>query len=204
MLFLTVLFSITPAKAAFSSFVIPGSGDYLMGNKNRGICFMVAEAAIWLTYFDSKAEEDKKDRISRNFAALYASANLRNEDEDYFNAMEDFLTNVDYNETVKEEARRLYPDTLDVEVMADRVQLRKQYIEANSYTGSDAWHWRSIELEERYRDVRRDKRRLDQKATNMIGLAVANRAVSFLTTYFFGRRVSLEIKKNEIEMGFHF
>jgi hypothetical protein len=204
MFFLTILFSITPAKAAFSSFVIPGSGDYLMGDKKRGICFMAAEAAIWLTYFDSKAEEDKKDRISRNFAALYASCNRGNEDEDYFNAMEDFLTNVDYNEMIKEKARNEYPDTSDAEVMVDRIQLRKEYIEANSYTGPDAWDWRSLEIEDRYRDMRRDKRGLHQKATNMIGLAVANRAVSFLTTYFFGSRVSLEIKDKEIEMGFRF
>jgi hypothetical protein len=204
MLFLSILFSITPAKAAFSSFVIPGSGDLLIGDKNRGICFMVAEAAIWLTYFDSKAEEDKTDRISRNFAAYYASANIGNRDEDYFNAMEDFLTNIDYNETVKEKARRLYPDTLDAEVMHERIELRKQYIEANSYTGSDAWKWSSVELENNYRDMRRNKRKLGERATNMIGLAVANRMVSLFTTYFFGRRIFLEIKENEIEMGFNF
>jgi len=200
MLFLTILFSITPAKAAFSSFVIPGSGDYLQGDKTRGICFMVAEAAIWFTYFDSKAEKDKHDRISRNFAAFYASCNLNNGNEDYFSAMEDFLTNLDYNETVKEQARRLYPDTSDIGVL----QARRQYIEANSYTGPDAWNWRSRELGDNYRDMRKDMRRLNQRATNMIGLALANRAASFLTTYFFGKRVSLEIRDNEVEMGFHF
>ncbi len=204
MLLLTILFSITPAKAAFSSFVLPGSGDYLMGDKERGLCFMVAEAAIWLTYFDSKTQENKRDEISRNFVALYATANLSNEDEDYFNAMEDFLTNIDYNESVKEEARRLYPDTLDAEVMQDRIEARKEYIEENSYTGSDAWDWQSGELEDNYRDMRRDKRRLSQRATNMIGLAVANRVVSLFTTYFFGKRISMEIKDKEIKVGFKF
>ena len=204
MFFLSILFSITPAKAAFSSFVVPGSGDWLMGDKKRGICFMAAEAAIWLTYFDSKAEEDKANRISRNFASFHASANLSREDDDYFNAMEDFLTNIDYNETVKEEARRLYPDTLDVLVMQDRIESRRRYIETNSYTGSDAWEWGSRELANNYRDIRKDKRRLSQRATNMVGLAVANRVASLFTTYFFGKRVSLEIKENEVEMGFHF
>jgi hypothetical protein len=204
MLFLSILFSITPAKAAFSSLVVPGSGDWLMGDKKRGICFMVAEAAIWLTYFDSKAEEDDKDRISRNFAAFYASANLGRDDDDYFNVMEDFLTNIDYNETVKEEARRLYPDTLDAELMQDRIEARRQYIEANSYTGSDAWEWSSWKMTNNYRAIRKEKRSLGQKATNLVGLAVANRVVSLFATYFFGRRISLEIKENEVEMGFHF
>lgn len=165
---------------------------------------MAAEAAIWFAYFDNKTQANKKDGISRNFAAFYASCNLSNEDDDYFNAMEDFLTNIDYNETVEEQARRLYPDTLDVEVMQDRIEARRQYIEANSYTGSDAWDWRSSELKDNYRNIRRDKRKLSQKATNMIGLAVANRAASFLTAYFFGKRVSVKIRDNEVEMGFHF
>jgi hypothetical protein len=204
MLFLTILFSITPAKAAFSSFVLPGSGDLLMGDKSRGICFMVAEAAIWLNYFNSNAQGEKKGEISRNFAAYYAAANLDNQDEDYLDAMEDFLTNMDYNEYVKEEARRMYPDTLDSEVMLERVESRRQYIEENSYTGSAAWDWGSLEIENKYRDIRKEKRSFEQMATNMVGLAVANRVVSLFTTYFFGKRVSVEIKENEIEMGFNF
>ncbi len=201
MLFLAILFSITPAKAAFSSFVLPGSGDWLVGDKSRGICFMVAEAAIWLTYFNSKTQVEKKDEISRNFAAYYASANPGNQDENYFEAMEDFLTNIDYNEYVKEEARRRYPDTLDLE---EKIESRKKYIAENSYTGSDAWNWRSLEIENQYRDMRREKRSLKQRATNMVGLAVANRVVSLFTTYFFGKKVSVEIKENEVEMGFNF
>lgn len=204
MLFLSILFSITPAKAAFSSFVIPGSGDWLMGDKKRGSCFMVAEAAIWLTYFDSKREASKLDKRSRNFASFYASANLNNQDENYFYAMEDFLTNLDYNETVKEEARKLYPDTLDAAVMQERIAQRRQYIENNSYVGSDAWQWQSAELANNYRDIRKGNRKSLQKATNMVGLALANRVGSFFTTYLFGKRVSVEIKQKEVEMGFHF
>jgi hypothetical protein len=204
MLFLTILFSITPAKAAFSSFVLPGSGDWLMGDKGRGVCFMMAEAAIWLSYFNNKAQGEKNDEISRNFAAYYASANLNNQDEDYFDAMEAFLTNMDYNENVKEEARRMYPDTLDSAVMLERIEARKRYIEENSYTGSDAWDWKSLEIENQYRDIRKEKRSFEQMATNMVGLALANRVVSLFTTYLFGKRVSVEIKENEIEMGYNF
>jgi hypothetical protein len=204
MLFLTILFSITPAKAALSSFVIPGSGDILLGDKKRGSCFMLAEAAIWLTYFNKNSAADKLDSRAKNFAYYYASANSAIEDDDYFRAMEDFLTNLDYNETVKEEARRLYPDTLNTEVMQERIEQRKEYIEENSYIGSSSWEWQSRETADVFREMRRDKRATLQTASNMIGLAVANRTISFFTTYFFGKRVSVEIKQNEIEMGFRF
>jgi hypothetical protein len=204
MLFLTILFSITPAKAAFSSFVLPGSGDMFLGDTKRGSCFMLTEAAIWLTYFSKNNEANKLDLRSKNYSYCYASANSAREEDDYFRAMEDFLTNIEYNETVKEEARRLYPDTLNVEVMQERIEQRKEYIEENSYTGSDSWEWQSRENADAFREMRRGKRATLQTASNMIGLAVANRAVSFFTTYFFGKRVSVEIKQNEIEMGFRF
>jgi hypothetical protein len=204
MLFLYILFSITPAKAAFSSFVIPGSGDLLLGDKKRGACFMATEAAIWLTYFDCQRQENKLDEKSRNFAKFYASANPENVDKGYFDAMENFLTNIDYNETVKETARRLYPDTADVTVMQDRIESRKEYIEEHSYAGSDAWNWRSREMEDDYRAIRKAMRRNEQKATNMIGFALANRTISLFTSYFFGKRVSVKVKENEVEMGFYF
>lgn len=204
MLFLTILFSITPAKAALSSFVVPGSGDFLIGEKKRGSYFLAAEATIWLTYFYKNNEAKKLDSRSRNFASFYASANSGLEDEDYSKAMEDFMTNSDYNETVKEEARRLYPDTLDVEVMQERIEQRKEYIAENAYMGSDAWNWESSELADNYREMRRDRRSTLQTATNMAGLAVTNRVVSFFTTYFFGERITVEIKENEVEMGFRF
>lgn len=200
MLFLSILFSITPAKAAFSSFVLPGSGDWLMGDKKRGACFILAEAGIWLTYFDSKREANKIDEISKNYASYYAAANLNRQDNEYFDVMAHYMTNLDYNETVKEEARALYPDTLDAEILRQR----RLYIENNSYVGEDAWQWQSQEFADDYKDLRRKKRKSTQKATNMIGLALANRAVSFFTTYFFGKRVSVGIKENEIEVGFRF
>lgn len=203
MLFLTILFSITPAKAAFSSFVLPGSGDILLGSKKRGACFMLAEAAIWLNYFNNNIQADKLDSRSKNFASFYASANSDRE-EDYFRAVEDFLTNLDYNEKIKEDARRLYPDTLDLESMQERIEQRKEYIAENSYTDSDSWEWQSRETADVFREMRRGKRATLQTASNMIGLAVTNRAVSFFTTYFFGKKISVEIKKNEIEMGFRF
>jgi hypothetical protein len=204
MLFLYILFSITPAKAAFSSFVIPGSGDLLLGDEKRGACFMATEAAIWLTYFDCQRQKNKLDEKSRNFAKFYASANPENVDKDYFDAMENYLTNIDYNETIKEDARRLYPDTVDMTVMQNRIERRKEYIEENSYTGSDAWSWRSVETEDDYRDIRKAMRKNGQKATNMIGFALANRTISLFTTYFFGKRISVKVKGNEVEMGFYF
>jgi hypothetical protein len=204
MLFLYILFSITPAKAAFSSFVVPGSGDLLLGDKKRGLCFMATEAAIWLTYFDSRRIEGKLDTKSRNFASFYASANLNNGNEDYFDAMEIYLTNIEYNETVKEEARKLYPDTEDDAVMQERIEQRREYIERNSYTGSDTWNWQSVKLEDEYRDIRKDMRKNGQKATNMLGFALANRTISLFATYFFGKRVAVKVKENEIEVGFSF
>ncbi|MEO0292919.1 MAG: hypothetical protein ABIN61_01700 [candidate division WOR-3 bacterium] len=204
MLFFSILLSITPTKAAFSSFIIPGSGDLLLGNKSRGFCFMAIEAGIWFNFYNSLKIEEKFDKISRNFAIFYASANPYNNEKKYFDAMENFLTNVDYNEYIKEKARKLYPDTLDEKIMEERIKKRKEYIEQYSYIDPDSWSWQTQKFADTYRDLRKDKRRASQRATNIIGLALFNRTVSFFVTYLWGKRVSVNLKENEIEIGFSF
>lgn len=204
MSFVFILLSITPAKAALASAVIPGSGDLLLGEQKRGLYFMVAETAIWVSYLGCRSEEGHLDRSSKNFALLHASANIKSKGTDYFSAMEDFRTSEEYNETVKEAARRKYPDTLDAEVMKERIQKRKEYIEKNSFKGSDAWSWHSEDSKEKYRDLRKSKRGFHQKATNLVGLAVANRVISFFVSYFAGNRLSVEVKEKEVKVGFKF
>lgn len=200
MLLLSILISISPAKAAFTSLVLPGSGDLMLGEKKRASLFLGTEAAIWTSYFGFRWYEGRMHNSSLNYASLYASANVLGKDDRYFNAMENFFSSEAYNEWVKEQARIFYPDTTDPEIL----ELRRKYIEANSYTGDDAWEWRSIEALKKYDDLRDNKRGFANKATNMIGIAVANRLISFFVTYLAGERVSIQIKENGVQLGIRF
>lgn len=200
MLLLSILISISPAKAAFASLVLPGSGDLLLGEKKRGTIFLSTEATIWLSYFGFKWYEGKVHNSSINYASLYASADVEGKNDRYFDAMENFYSSCDYNEWVKEQARMFYPDTTDPEIL----ELRREYIERNSYTGENAWKWQSTEAAKKYDDLRDSKREFADIASNMIGLAVANRIINFFVTYLAGERVSVQLKENRVQLGIRF
>lgn len=200
MLIISILLSMNPAKAAFISLALPGSGDILLGEKKRGAYFLAAEATIWASYFGFRWYEDKMHNSSLNYAKLYASANIEGKDDSYFDAMENFYSSNSYNEWVKEQARIYYPDTTDPEIL----EQRREYIEENSYSGDDAWAWESIDALKKYDDLRDSKRGFANKATNMIGIAVANRLISFFVTYLTGDKVSVQVKENGVQLGIRF
>ncbi len=200
MLLLSILISMSPAKAAFTSLVLPGSGDIFLGEKKRGAYFLAAETAIWLSYFGFKWYEGKAHNSSLNYASLYACANVKGKGDEYLDALESYYSSEVYNEWVKEEARIQYPDTTDPEIL----EQRREYIERNSYTGEDAWKWSSLEAAKRYDDLRDKKRGIAYRASNMVALAVANRVISFFVTYIAGERVSVNLKGNGVQLGIRF
>ncbi|MCK4420277.1 hypothetical protein KAW18_03310 [candidate division WOR-3 bacterium] len=200
MLILAILISISPAKASFSSFLIPGTGDLLLGEKKRASVFLTAEATIWLSYFGFRWYEGKVHNSSLNYASLYADANLYGKDDRYFDAMENFYSSENYNEWVKEQARMMYPDTTDPEIL----EKRREYINENSYTGEDAWEWRELKYAYEYDELRDRKRGFANKASNMVALAIANRFISFFVTYIAGSRVSVRVDQDKVEVGWRF
>ncbi len=200
MLLLSILISISPAKAAFASLVLPGSGDLMLGEKKRAALFMTTEATLWLSYFGLNWYKNEVHNSSSSYATLHASANVDGKDDRYFDALENFYSSDGYNEWVKEQARMLYPDTTDQEIL----ERRREYIRANVYTGEDTWEWKTKEEADKYDDLRDSKREFATMATNVVGLAVANRVVNFFVTYLAGERVSVKLEKNKVEVGFRF
>ncbi|MEA1913630.1 MAG: hypothetical protein U9N06_07390 [candidate division WOR-3 bacterium] len=200
MLILSILLSITPGKAAFASLFIPGSGDLMLGEKKRAAYFLTAEAVTWAYYFGFCWEEGKVGNSSESFAALYASANIQGKGESYFESLENYISSDEYNESIKEEARNLYPDTTAPDILKER----RDYIEEHIYTGENAWSWQSTEAAKKYHELRVRKRDFGQKAVNMVGFAVLNRLVNFFVTYLAGERVRVEVKEDEIKLGVRF
>lgn len=199
MLILTILFSITPQKAAFTSLFLPGSGDLLQGRKKRAAMFIAAESAIWISYFGFKWREGTLNNSAKNFAHLYSGA-IKGSDDDYYTAVENYRTSEAYNEYIREQARIEYPDTTDPEILENR----KEYIKNNTYTGEEAWDWESQSKFDEFDEIRDNKRNYAQKARNMIGIAVANRVANFFVNYLTDDRVEVRIDKNKVELGVRF
>jgi hypothetical protein len=170
-----------PLVAVLMSAVLPGWGELYTGHTARAKGFMAAEAAIWLGYAGftiqgNLREDDYKD-YARAFAGVSADAGA-----DYWDDVSDFTRSegfASYNESIRREARSLFPDDPEAQ---------EAYFRANGYFGSLTWEWES---EERFREFRRIKHDASvsfRSAFFMSGLAVLNRAVSAIDSAWMVRR----------------
>lgn len=186
-----LLISISTNLAGFYSVIVPGLGDILLGNKERGKNFIVAEGLIWTNYivFNLLGNDTKNDYI--NFAYLRASSNPERRDEDYLEALEWFRSSDEYNEYIQEYARYLYGDSLD------KV---KRYIEQYQIKVGDCWRWEENKDFLKFIKLRKKSRAYFNTARNIASLAVVNRIVSFVMTSYFSDNLSLIIEKNGVRL----
>uniref|UniRef100_A0A7C4Y618 DUF5683 domain-containing protein n=1 Tax=candidate division WOR-3 bacterium TaxID=2052148 RepID=A0A7C4Y618_UNCW3 len=184
-----ILISISTNLAGFYSLVLPGLGDILLGNKDRGKSFMIAEGMIWTNYivFNVLGNDVRNDYIK--YAYIKASSNPSRKDEDYLEALEWFRSMDDYNDYIKEYARYLYGDS---------VEARKKYIEEHQFSDEDYWKWEEDKDFMKFIELRKKSRSYFNTARNIASLAVVNRIVSFVLTSYFSDRFSIIIEKNGV------
>ncbi len=184
-----LIFSISKNLAGFYSLLVPGFGDILLGNKDRGKNFIVVEGLIWTNYiiFNALWNDVKSDYMK--YAYLRASSNPDRKDEDYYYAIEWFRSSDDYNEYIKEYARYYYGDSIDE---------RKEFIEKNSIKEKDEWIWVENKDFARYIELRKKSRSYFNIARNIASLAVVNRILSFVITSYFSDNISIMIEKNGV------
>ncbi|MBN2364219.1 hypothetical protein JXL83_08815 [candidate division WOR-3 bacterium] len=172
------------AKVLFASLLIPGGGEYLLGNKKAALGFFIAEGLVWTGYLSMRWKGNSIQNNYRIYASDIAGAYYSERNETYWDAIEWYQSAESYNLKVREDARKLYPDDYDA-------QLR--YIQENSYTGSYAWDWNGkLSQYDYYRGMRRNSREALQNASYILSGAILTRVVSFAWSFNSLRRISNE------------
>lgn len=162
-------------KAVLLSGLIPGAGEYYANRPSRAKYFLATESIVWgaylgFTYYGRRVRDDY-----RLFAASKAGADLNLRSEDYYSAMEQYFSSEDYNADVLREARRLYPDDPESQLA---------YYRENGYFGEKQWNWKDESKWLRYRELRVKSRNAFQRAIYMTGLAVLNRGLSMIDSFY--------------------
>ncbi|MGC9366761.1 MAG: hypothetical protein ACP5FK_06935 [bacterium] len=162
-------------KVLLASVLLPGAGEYLLGNKKVAYSMFAAEALIWTGYFSFKWYGNRITDNYRMYASEYAGAYSGATDDDYWDAVEWYVNAEEYNRSVREEARELYPDDWEAQ---------QRYIDEHSYTGSLAWDWNNYNSQYgSYRSMRVDARQMFQNASFVAIGAIVNRVVSLAWTF---------------------
>lgn len=177
-------------KAALLSGLLPGAGEYYAKSPNRARLFLATEALVWgaylgFTYYGRRVRDDY-----RAYASSQAGADLSLHSEEYYNAMEQYSSSEDYNTDVRREARMLYPDDPERQLA---------YYREKGYFGDQEWEWEDESVWIEYRELRVKSRSAFQRAIYMTGLAVLNRGLSIIDSFYLvkaynEKSIGLEIK----------
>lgn len=192
LLILTINAVSMQTKAIFSSAVLPGAGELMLG-KDKGKAFLIAEAGIWFVWGSMTVFAHKYRTASHSYAASNAHANINNTDEDYYDLVERYQSADLYNEYVLRDAMDLYPGDYEKQ---------QEFLKENGVFGADQWRWDSTDDRLHYWYLRRTMRDAFKKVSYCTGLFLANRILSMIDVALFTR---IEIDPNNGEgIGINF
>ncbi|HEU4334542.1 MAG TPA: hypothetical protein VFT32_08630 [Candidatus Eisenbacteria bacterium] len=179
-------------KALLYSLLLPGAGELSLGAKGRAVGFFVAEGLIWTHYvwFQVAGHLRRDDYIEQ--AQLNAGVGIDSADDEYWKIVGQYERSSgsgpgSYEETVRREARDLYPDD---------PAAQDAYVSKNLPSGDRAWNWSSEELQRDYRTTRNSSNRAFDRAKYSFAAAILNRLVSAVDTQILHRRLSKDGQAN--------
>jgi hypothetical protein len=154
--------------ALLRSIVLPGWGQYYLGNHSLARRMMTAEACLWLLHGTFKGAQDWYKQDFRAFATLHSGISYHLKPDIYYFRLGRYDSIEDYNQA----------------------QLRDRNIDAVYPLGTEKdWEWDSIHNRERYMDIRRASLRAAKAASFTVGSMVLNRAVAAIHVLFLSRKV---------------
>ncbi len=144
-------------KNVIFSLLLPGLGEWIAGEKGRAKIFMVAELALWASYFGSREYANVIKNDYHTFAAVHAGVDTRKKDKQYWIDIGNSPGIYQFNER-----RRIQRN------------LEATYPETDRYF----WQWDSGEHRIEYTELRDKEENWKRTATFMIGGMVLNRIIS--------------------------
>jgi hypothetical protein len=144
-------------KYVLFSLILPGAGQWAMGEKNRAKFFLGSEFLLWMGYIGSNAYADVIQKNYQSYAAVHAGSNSQDKSEQYW---------IDIGS-----AENLYA--------FNEQQLRNRNLKA-VYPESPAnyWQWDSEGNQRYYNHLRVQEHDWERRATFIVGAFILNRVVS--------------------------
>lgn len=199
----------SPGTAALFSAVVPGSGQYVQGQR-RAWAYLALETVGWIAYFDRRAAgADYRDRY-RDFAWLEArlqSTTRIDGDFDYYETLTKWQRSgrfdaqpstpgvqpeadaATFNGAIWARASRLFiPDGVSVPESDPRYQQALDYYRERAYGPELLWDWTGTgDAQDEYASLIRASDQRFRQATNVLGLVVANHLVSMADAFVSAR-----------------
>ena len=179
-------------KPLLYSLLLPGLGELSMGEKGRGIGFMVAEGLIWANYAYWTVAGNLREDDFIDQAQLNAGIGVDKESDDYWRLVGQYDRSSgsgpnSYEEELRREARDAYP--------GDPVA-QDAYVAEKLPVGDRAWEWSSTELMQSYQDARERSHSAFHRAKFSIAAAILNRVVSVIDVQLLRHHAAKEAESS--------
>lgn len=152
--------------ALVKSLILPGWGQYALGDYTSARRLIVAEAGLWLSYVLTRGAAGWYRQDYRALAALHAGASYSLKPDIYYARLGRYDSITAYNQA----------------------QLRLRNLDAVYPVGADLdWQWDGLTSRERYGQLRRASLRAAKAASFALGGLVVNRAIAVIQVLFLSR-----------------
>lgn len=159
-------------RAALYSLVLPGAGQYYIGDGSRARLFFGIETGMWLSYYGFRKYGAFKNEAARGWAVLKAGAYPTNKDDRYWIKMT-YYDNRDRNEGYEE----LGYNQMAAVVEGDDALL---FPETPEYY----WNWENKADRQKYRNLRNQSKTAYSRADLAIGILIANHVISAVEAFW--------------------
>jgi hypothetical protein len=177
---------ISPTKAVLYSLLLPGLGDYQLGNKGRATAFFAAEGIIWISYATFEVQGHQREDDYQQLAVQFAGVSRTGHSDAFYADVREFDNSDLYEADVKNTGRQdLFNQSGSIEsINADALE---NYYVANRVSDFEPWKWESLDRRLQYSEVRSSSKTSYRRADYMLAAAVANRVVSALVAFTAAR-----------------
>ncbi len=181
-IFAFLIFSINPVKGAFLSLLIPGLGEKVAGNDKEFFTLLTGEISLLSFYFyDFRTKKEIRQNY-KIFAFERADAFAGTDDENYWNAVENYYDYSAYYEYLLREARATYPGD---------PSRWEQYANENSV--SYKWAWRDTTSWDEFLHMREKERKIESRMKLFQGFIISYHIFSAVYTFI---HLKLQQKRN--------
>ncbi len=152
--------------ALLKSAVLPGWGEYALGQTERAQGFWLREGAVWLAYLSGRSLENWYRSDMEGLASLHAGTDISKRSSEYAVDIGDFDSFEEYNA-----------------VMVRTRNMDRIYPENQGYE----WSWDTEENRKKFDDIRINAISAEKFAAFMVGGMVLHRVISVMDVLYLSR-----------------
>jgi len=168
-------------KAFLFSLMLPGAGEYYIGENNTAKVFFITEIVLWTGYFAFDAYHNWKRDDMYVFAATHSGAQAKGKPAQYFVDIGNYDNIYDYNDA-KQRQREFY----------------KVYPVNEDYN----WEWDSNDNRDHFEKMRISSDKAYNRAIFTIGGIIANHVVSAIDAVWQTHRHNKKLKHADMQLRF--